>query len=105
MPFICQEFEQLNGLILPLTQDYRQNKGIHIRQLRHRDIGCCEYAELMHNGNHPSITIIYILPELEAGARVIISQLRAHFPNQEENNEDDEFIFTCPGCRTPFSEQ
>ena len=58
---------------------------------------------MMHDGSHPNITIIYIPPELKAGAQIIIDQLRANIPNQEANNED-EFIFTCPGCGTPSSQ-
>ena len=104
MLHICTEFEQLNGLIVPLTEDYVQNIAIHVCKMRHRDVICCKYAELMHDGTHPNITIIYIPPTLEPGARIIISQLKAHFPNKKENN-DEEFIFICPGCGTPFSKQ
>ena len=73
--------------------------------MQHRDIISYEYAEMMHNGSHPNITIIYIPPELETGTKIIINQLRAHFPKQKANNADNEFIFTCPGCGTPFSQQ
>ena len=105
MLHICTEFEQLNGLIVPITQDYLENIPIHVCQLTHRDVLCCNYAEMMHDGSHPNITMIYIPPELKSGAQVIIDQLRANIPNQEENNEDDDFIFSCPGCGTPFSQQ
>ena len=105
MLYICTEFEQLNGLIIPVTQDYLEHIPIHVCKLTHRDVLCSNYAELMHDGLHPNITMIYISPELKAGAQIIISQLRANIPNQEENNENDNFIFTCPGCGTPFSEQ
>ena len=105
MLYICLEFQQLNGLIVPITQDYMENIAIHVCNLTHRDIQCCNYAELMHDGSHPNISMIYIPPELRAGAQVIIDQLRANIQNQGKNNEDDDFIFTCPGCGTPFAEQ
>ena len=104
MIHICTLFEQLNGLIVPVTQDYLENIAIHVCKLTHRDIICCNYAEMMHDGSHPNITIIYISPELKADAQ-IIGQLRANIPNQEANNEDDDFICSCPGCGTPFSQQ
>ena len=104
MLHICTEFEQLNGLIVPVTQDYLENIAIHVCNLTHLDFICCNYA-MIHDGSHPNITIIYISPELRAGAQIIIDQLRANIPNQEANNEDDDFIFSCPGCGTPFSQQ
>ena len=105
MLYICTQFQQLNGLIVPITQDYLENIPIHICQLTHRDQICCQDAEMMHDGSHPNVTMIYIPPELRAGAQVIIDQLRANIHNQEVNNEDDNFIFTCPGCGTPFADQ
>ena len=105
MLYICTEFGQLNGLIIPVTQDYLEHIPIHVCKLTHRDVLCSNYAELMHDGLHPNITMIYISPELKAGAQIIISQLRANITEQVHNNEDDDFIFTCPGCGTPFSEQ
>ena len=104
MIHICEEFQQLNGLITPLTQDYMRQIAIHFCKLRHRDVICCSFAEMMHDGTHPRITIVYIPPNLEAGARIIINQLREHFPNEDENY-DEEFILTCPGCGAPFSQQ
>ena len=104
MIHICEEFQQLNGLITPLTEDYNRQIGIHFCRLRHRDVLCCSSAELMHDGTHPHITIVYIRQNLEVGARVIIKQLREHFPN-EDDNYDEDFIMTCPGCGTPFSQQ
>ena len=102
--YIVEEFEQLNGLILPLTQDYMKQIKIHFCKLSHRDVICSSYAEMMHDGTHPYVTIVYIPANLEAGARVIINQLREHFPN-EDDNYDEEFILTCPGCGARFSQQ
>ena len=104
MIHICEEFQQLNGLIQPLTEDYNSQIGIHFCRLRHRDVLCCSSAELMHDGRHPHITIVYIRQNLEVGARVILKQLREHFPNKDDNYDED-FIMTCPGCGTPFSQQ
>merc|ERR1711895_200760 len=76
MLYICTEIQQLNGLIVPITQDYLEDIPIHICQLTHRDQICCQDAEMMHDGSHPNVTMIYIPPELRAGAQVIIDQLR-----------------------------
>ena len=105
MMYMCIEFKQLFGLIVPLTKDYNENIPIHFCKLTHRHIQCCDNAELMHNGTHPNITIIYIPEELKQGAQIIINQLRANIHNNPGNNEDDNFIFTCPGCGTEFDEQ
>ena len=105
MLYICLEFQQLYGLIVPLTEDYREHIPIHFCKLKHRDNQCCENAELMHDGTHPNITMIYIPQELRGSAQIIIDQLRANIHNQPGNNEDDNFIFTCPGCGTEFEEQ
>ena len=105
MIHICEHFEQLNNLIEPLSDDYVDQIAIHVCKIEHRDIICCECAEIMHNGSNPCVTIIYIPSELETGTRIIINQLQAHFPNQRANNPNNEFIFSCPGCGNPFSQQ
>ena len=65
MLHIIKEFNQLQNLIIPLSDDYAQNIGIHICKINHRDVICCENAELLHNGTSPSITIVYIPSNLE----------------------------------------
>ena len=59
----------------------------------------------MHDGLDPNIAMIYIPTELKGGAQIIISQLRQNITEPVHNNEDDDLIFSCPGCGTPFSEQ
>ena len=105
MLHIIEEFNQLQNLIIPLSDDYAQDIGIHICDINHRDILCCQNAESLHDGTSPAITIVYIPRTLEQGARIIIKKIREHFPNQAGNNPNTAFIFSCPGCFTPFSQQ
>ena len=105
MLHIIEEFNQLQNLIIPLSDDYAQDIGIHICKINHRDVLCSENAEFVHDGTSPSITIVYIPSNLEKGAKIIIKQLREHFPNQTANNPTTAFIFSCPGCGIPFSQQ
>ena len=105
MLYICTQFEQLNGIIIPVTQDYLESISIHVCKLTHRDVLCSNSAELMHDGLDPNIAMIYIPTELKGGAQIIISQLRQNITEPVHNNEDDDLIFSCPGCGTPFSEQ
>ena len=105
MLHIIEHFDQLHNLIVPLSDDYAQDIAIHICKINHRDVICCEYAELLHDGTSPSVTIVYIPSTLENGARIIIQQVRDHFPNQNANNPTTAFIFSCPGCGAPFLQQ
>ena len=107
MIYICKHFNQLKGLIKPLSEAYIQNIAIHVCKLRHRNVMCTETAtETMHNGTNPNVTIIYIPTDLKHGAQIIINQAKDHLPSPEENmNADDDFIFSCPGCGVPCSIQ
>ena len=105
MLHIIQHFHQLQSLIIPLSDDYAQNIGIHICNINHRDILCCQYAESLHDGSSPGVTIVYIPATLLKGARIIVKQLRQYFPNQTVNNPSIAFMFKCPGCGIPFSKQ
>ena len=105
MLYICNNYEQLNAIILPVTQDYLESVSIHVCTLTHRDELCSNSAELLHDGLYPHVSMIYIPFELQRGAEILISQLKQNITEEVHNNEDDAFIFTCPGCGTPFSQQ
>ena len=102
--YIVQDIHQLNEIILDLTQDHMQQIKIHVCKLRHRDTNCCDFSQMMHDGQHPFVSIAYIAEHLEHGARVIVQQLMHHFPDDDDNNDED-FILTCPGCGARFSQQ
>ena len=102
--YLVQDIHQLNQIILDLTQDHMNQIKIHVCKMRHRDTTCCDYSQMMHDGQHPFVSIAYIDDHLEQGARVIVKQLMHHFPDDDDNNDED-FILTCPGCGASFSQQ
>ena len=107
MIHMCTAFNQLKGLIKPLSDAYLQNIAIHVCQIRHKNVLCTPTArETMHDGKNPNVIIIYIPPDLKQGAQIIINQAKNYLPSQQDNqNADDDFIFTCPGCGVEFSDQ
>ena len=105
MLHIIQHFHELESLIIPLSNDYAQDIGVHFCKTKHRDILCCENAEAMHDGSSPGVTVVYIPANLLKGARIITKHLRQYFPNQNVNNPSLAFMFKCPGCGQRFSQQ
>ena len=105
MLYICTTYDHLNAIIIPVTQDYLECVPIHVCKLIHRDEVCSNSAELLHDGLYPNVSMIYIPLELQRGAEILISQLKQNITEPVHNNEDDDLIFTCPGCGTPFSQQ
>ena len=102
--YIVEEFHQLHEIIKDLTEDYMKQNKIHVCKLQHRDRTCCAFSEMMHDGTHPLVSIVYISQDLQRGARVIVQELMDHFPDDYDNNDED-FILTCPGCGVSFSKQ
>ena len=102
--YIVEEFHQLHEIIKDLTEDYRNQIKVHVCKLDHRDSNCCESSEMMHDGTHVSLSIVYVAANLERGARVIGEQLMHHFPDDQDHNDEDN-ILMCPGCGVSFSQQ
>ena len=102
--YLVQYLHQLQEIILDLTEDHMQQIKIHVCKLSHRDTDCCNFSAMMHDGQHPFVSIAYVAANLEQGARVIVKQLMEHFPEQDDNNDED-FIMACPGCGASFSQQ
>ena len=101
--YIVEEFHQLHAIIKDLTEDYMKQNKIHVCKLQHRD-RTCAFSEMMHDGTHPLVSIVYISQDLQRGAQVIVQELMNHFPDDYDNNDED-FILTCPGCGVSFSQQ
>ena len=104
MIHICTRFNQLKGLIKPLSDAYLQNIPIHVCQLRDKRVLCTPNArETMYDGTNKNVLIIYISPDLKQGAQIIINQAKNILPSQQHNlNVDRDFIFACPGCGVEF---
>ena len=102
--YIVEEVHQLHQIIQNLTEDYMNQLKLHVCKLSHRDENCSKYSEMMHDGTSPSISIVYIAPGLQRGARVIVKQLMDHFPDDQDHYDED-MILMCPGCGVSFSNQ
>ena len=102
--YICEDYQQLNALVEPLTIDHNEQIRIHFCNINHRDVYCCDEAQMLHDGTHPTIAIVYISNNLLQGAKVIINQLLEHFPDAFDY-QDQNFILTCPGCGLRFAQQ
>merc|ERR1712121_396121 len=105
MLHIIQHENELESLIIPLSNDFYQNLGIHFCTMEHREIDCCGFAETMHNGTTLGITMIYINRNCLRGAEIIARDLRKHFPSGRRINPTLADMFMCPGCSVKFSEQ
>ena len=105
MLHIIEHFEHLESLIIPLSNDYAQDVGVHFCTTHHRDVLCCRNAQTMQDGASPTLTVVYISPTLYKGARIIANHLRHYFPQQTVNNPSFALMFTCPGCGLPFAQQ
>ena len=100
-------FNQLTGIIQPLSDAYLENIPIHVCKLAHKDVVCCSMAPYtMHDPTNKDIFMVYITPTLRQGANVIINQATNILLSKEHTmNEDIDFIFTCPGCGLEFDDQ
>ena len=108
--YIIQSIQQLAALIPFLTEDYIDNKWIHICKLHHGDINCSEHSQLLQSGQLPTLSIVYIPDFLAQSIRIILNQLIEHFQYDDDNDEDDDnnnldAMMMCPGCGLPFPEQ
>ena len=102
--YIVEQFHQLHAIIKDLTEDFMRQNKLHVCKLRHRDVTCSSFAEMMHDGTNSMLSIVYISQDLQRGAQVIVKELMNHFPDGYDNN-DEHFILTCPGCGLTFSQQ
>ena len=87
-----------------LTQDFMSQLKIHVCKLRHRDVLCSSFAEMLHDGTSAMVSVLYISHDLQRGAEIIVRDLMHHFPGGYDNGDEDS-IFMCPGCGLTFSQQ
>ena len=102
--YIVEHFHQLNAIIKDLTQDFMRQIKVHVCKLRHRDVMCSSFAQMMHDGTNAMLSLVYISHDLQRGAEIIVKELMHHFPDGYDN-DDEHFILTCPGCGLTFSQQ
>ena len=102
--YIVEEFHQLQAIIHDLTEDFIKQKKLHVCKLQHRDVTCCSFAQIMHDGTHPLVSIVYISQHLQTAGQIIVKELMTHFPDGYDNKDED-FILACPGCGVRFSQQ
>ena len=111
--------EDITSLVPRLTKLYMENIAVHFCQIRHRDVLCTDGADMLHTGKHPLIKVVYIAPDLQAAAKVIIQQLKDIFPPEFEAGDNGldainvhhpvqrraKNILMCPGCGVRFGSQ
>ena len=102
--YIINNMQQLYAVMEHMLNDYAQDLKIHVCKLAHRDIDCSEFAQYLHDGQHPSMSVFYVAGHLESAARIIVKEMLDHFPEPGDHNDDD-FIMTCPACGVHFSQQ
>ena len=102
--YIIEHYHQLNATIKQLTSDFMNELKLHVCRLRHRDVTCCESAQLLHDGNLSLLSVLYVPQDFQRGAAIIINNLLDYFPGGYDNLDEDS-IFMCPGCGLPFSQQ
>ena len=107
--YIVHTEAQLDDLHPTLTQLYIDNAMINVCKLHHGEENCSEHSNMVHSGQHPNMTIIFINAFLEANIRIMINQLINQYPLEEEDEEEPnnyiQCIMMCPVCGTPFSHQ
>ena len=101
--YILQHSQQLPETMKNLIEDVFSHRIIHVCKLRHRDTMCCSSAAQLHDGAWEFISCLYISQNVRKGVRQIIRNIMHHFPAGPDQEED--FIFTCPGCGVPYAEQ
>ena len=102
--YIIEYFHQLTDTVKNLTEDFISERHIHVCKLRHRDVSCCSSAPMLHDGAWEFVSVLYISHEVRKGVKNIVSDLLHYFPGGDDNL-DEGFIFTCPGCGVPFAQQ
>merc|ERR1711874_737712 len=108
----------MGNVLIPLvTKWYIDNKRLHFNALTHLNTECGMHKQIVSSGQHPSIKIIYIAKHMRKAVKIIIKQLINHFPDSDEDSNDDEeqleregkrnirMIMMCPVCGLNFGDQ
>ena len=117
-PIVCYNDEDMNGIVAMVTKWLLNNQRFHFNALTHLNTECGLHKSLARSGQHPTIKVIYIAPGLRQAARIILNQLKAHFPESKDDEISDEeeqsdqegrlkhrVVMMCPVCGIPFGEQ
>ena len=102
--YILEHSHQLTETMKNLTQDFISERKIHVCKIRHRDVLCSSSAQMLHDGAWDIVSVLYISHDLRRGVKKIVRDLLHYFPGGDDNL-DEGFIFTCPGCGVPFAQQ
>ena len=117
-PIVCYNAEDMNGIVAMVTKWFMNNQTFHFNALTHLNMECGIHKDMARSGQHPTIKVIYIAKELRQAAKIIIKQLKTHFPasNDEEISDEEEQLDTegklnlrvvmmCPTCGVQFGDQ
>ena len=117
-PIVCHTDEDMNGIVAMVTKWFMNKETFHFNALTHLNTECGIHKHMARSGKHPTIKVIYIAKELRQAAKIIIKQLKTHFPasNDEEISDEEEeleregqrnlrVIMMCPACGDQFGDQ
>ena len=117
-PIVCYTDEDMNVIVPLVTKWYIDNQALHFNALTHLNTECGMHKQMVSSGQQPTIKVIYIAKHLRQAAKIIIKQLRSHFPDSsDEDSSDDEeqlqregkrnlrLIMMCPVCGLNFGDQ
>ena len=93
VPMICTTRESLNHLKQNINDWLDDGVKVHFLLNTHISARCDPNFDVLRNGLHPSIKLIFISPHLENEANELIENYDENHPNQDEEA-------TAPGDRT-----
>ena len=93
VPMICTTAKSLNQLKKKINDWLDEGVKVHFLLNAHMSAGCDPKFDILRNGVHPSIKIIFIAPHLENHANELIE-------TYNENHQDQDEEATAPGDRT-----
>ena len=102
--YLYNAHHQFVDIMTSLTQDYYDGIKIHVCKMDHRDVDCTEFSQILHDGQHPNISIVYVTDLLAWSTQMLIDEMMDNLPDFGDNNNPS-FIHTCPGCGVPFAQQ
>ena len=117
-PIVCYTDEDINGIVPLVTQWFMDQQDLHFNGVTHFNMDCGINKQMVRNGQHPTVKVIYIAKHLRQAVKIIMQQLRINFPdNSDEDISDDEehlqregrrnlrVILMCPVCGVKFGDQ
>ena len=117
-PIVCHTDEDMNGIVGIVTEWFMNKEPFHFNCIAYLEMRCGIHKHMVRSRQHPTIKVIYIAKELKQAAKIIINQLKTHFPasNDEDISDEEEqldqegilnhrVVMMCPACGVQFGDQ